>query len=54
MRFDPAWFTSGVTASFGATPITGTPVELYEPLDAGAWIGVKVDTVCSTDEQDVP
>ena len=114
MRFDPAWFTSGVTAndaaaedgvvptgepvpndnyrieeghrlltylvpadtpvtvlaregdpaSVGATPITvaelaevvsgGIPVELYEPLDTGVWIGVNVDTVCSIDQQYVP
>jgi hypothetical protein len=111
MRFDPAWFTSGVTANvaaaedgvvepgepvpndnyvvdeghrlltylvpadahvtvltrqgdpanFGATPITvdelsrlvagDKPVDLFEPLDTGVWIGVKVDTVCSIDQQ---
>jgi hypothetical protein len=114
MRFDPAWFTSGVTANeaaaedgvvepgqpvpndnyvideghrlltylvpagtkvtvltrhgdpanFGATPISvaalarlvngQTPVELFEPLDTGVWIRVKVDTVCSIDQQYVP
>jgi hypothetical protein len=111
MRFDPAWFTSGVTANvaaaedgvvepgepvpndnyvvdeghrlltylvpadahvtvltrqgdpanFGATPITvdelgrlvagDKPVDLFEPLDTGVWIGVKIDTVCSIDQQ---
>jgi hypothetical protein len=114
MRFDPAWFTSGVTASvaaaedgvvkpgepvpndnyrieeghrlltylvpadakvtvltrhgdpanFGATPVTvdelaqlvdgHKPVELFEPLDTGVWIGVKIDTVCSIDQQYIP
>jgi hypothetical protein len=114
MRFDPAWFTSGVTANeaaaedgvvepgepvpndnyrieeghrlltylvpadakvtvltregdpanFGATPVTvdelaqlvagRTPVELFEPLDTGVWIGVNIDTVCSIDQQYVP
>jgi hypothetical protein len=114
MRFDPAWFTSGVTANeaaaedgvvepgepvpndnykieeghrlltylvpadthvtvltrqgdpanFGATAIDvdelsqlvdgQTPVELFEPLDTGVWIGVKIDTVCSIDQQYVP
>lgn len=114
MRFDPAWFTSGVTANeaaaedgvvepgepvpndnyrieeghrlltylvpadaevtvltregdpanFGSTPVTvdelaqlvdgQTPLELYEPLDTGVWIGVKIDTVCSIDQQYVP
>jgi hypothetical protein len=111
MRFDPAWFTSGVTANvaaaedgavepgqpvpndnyvideghrlltylvpadahvtvltrqgdpanFGATPITvdelgrlvagDKPVDLFEPLDTGVWIAVKIDTVCSIDQQ---
>jgi hypothetical protein len=111
MRFDPAWFTSGVTANetaaedgvvepgepvpndnyvvdeghrllaylvpadtavtvltrqgdpanFGATSVTvaelaqlvhgQTPVELFEPLASGVWIGVNVDTVCSIDQQ---
>lgn len=111
MRFDPAWFTSGVTANvaaaedgvvepgqpvpndnyvideghrlltylvpadahvtvltrhgdpanLGATPITVAelsqlvagekPIDLFEPLDSGMWIGVKVDTVCSIDQQ---
>ena len=114
MRFDPAWFTSGVTANvaaaedgvvepgepvpndnyrideghrlltyivpadahvtvltrhgdpanLGATPITveqlaelvdgQEPVELFEPLDTGVWIGVKVDTVCSINQQYIP
>lgn len=114
MRFDPAWFTSGVTANeaaaedgvvepgqpvpndnykieeghrlltylvpadtpvtvltrqgdptnFGAKPITvdqlaqlvagEKPVELFEGLDTGVWIGVKIDTVCSIDQQYVP
>lgn len=114
LRFDPAWFTSGVTANeaaaedgvvepgqpvpndnykieeghrlltylvpadtpvtvltrqgdpanFGATPITvdqlaqlvagEKPVELFEGLDTGVWIGVKIDTVCSIDQQYVP
>ena len=114
MRFDPAWFTSGVTANeaaaedgvvepgepvpndnyrieeghrlltylvpadtpvtvltregdpadFGATEVTvdelaqlvegEKPVELFEPLDTGVWIGVNVDTVCSIDQQYVP
>jgi hypothetical protein len=114
MRFDPAWFTSGVTANmaaaedgvvepgqpvpndnykieeghrlltylvptathvtvltrhgdpanFGATPIDvdelvqlvdgQKPVELFEPLDTGVWLGVKIDTVCSIDQQYVP
>jgi hypothetical protein len=114
MRFDPAWFTSGVTANeaaaedgavepgqpvpndnyvvdeghrlltylvpadahvtvltrqgdpanLGATAISveqlaklvdgQKPVDLYEPLDSGVWIGVKVDTVCSIDQQYVP
>ena len=114
MRFDPAWFTSGVTANeaaaedgvvepgqpvpndnykieeghrlltylvpadtpvtvltrqgdptnFGAQPITvdqlaqlvagEKPVELFEGLDTGVWIGVKIDTVCSIDQQYVP
>ncbi len=30
------------------------PVELFEPLDTGVWIGVNVDTVCSIDQQYVP
>jgi hypothetical protein len=112
MRFDPAWFTSGVTANvaaaedgvvetgepvpndnykieeghrlltylvpadahvtvltrqdanFGSTKITveqlaqlvdgQKPVDLYEPLDTGVWIGVKIDTVCSIDQQYAP
>jgi hypothetical protein len=114
MRFDPEWFTTGVTAneaaaedgvvepgepvpndnyrideghrlltylvpadtpvtvltregdpaSFGATEVTveelaqlvdgGTPVELFEPLDTGLWIGMNIDTVCSIDQQYVP
>ncbi len=114
MRFDPAWFTSGVTANeaaaedgvvepgqpvpndnykieeghrlltylvpadahvtvltrqgdpanFGATKVTvdqlaqlvagEKPVELFEGLDTGVWIAVKVDTVCSIDQQYVP
>jgi hypothetical protein len=114
LRFDPAWFTSGVTANeaaaedgavepgqpvpnddytvdeshrlftylvpadarvtvltrhgdpanFGATEIGvdelaelvdgQTPVDLFEPLDSGVWIGVKTDTVCSIDQQYVP
>jgi len=111
MRFDPAWFTSGVTASvaaaadgavqpgepvpndnyvideghrlltfvvapgarvtvitrhgdpaqLGATPITVAqlaalvrgekPIDLFEPLDSGAWIRVHGDTVCAVDQQ---
>lgn len=114
LRFDPAWFTSGVTANeaaaedgavepgqrvpndnytvdeshrlftylvpavarvtvltrhgdpanFGATEIRvdelaelvdgQKPVDLFEPLDSGVWIGVKIDTVCSIDQQYVP
>jgi hypothetical protein len=114
LRFDPAWFTSGVTANvaaaedgvvepgqpvpndnyrieeghrlltylvpadtkvtvltrqgdpanFGSTPITvdelaqlvdgQKPVELFEPLDTGVWIGVNIDTVCSVDQQYIP
>jgi hypothetical protein len=114
MRFDPAWFTSGVTANeaaaedgvvepgqpvpndnykieeghrlltylvpadthvtvltrqgdpanFGATTIGvdelaqlvdgQKPVELFEPLDTGVWLGVKIDTVCSIDQQYQP
>ena len=114
LRFDPAWFTSGVTANtaaaedgvvapgepvpndnyrieeghrlltylvptnahvtvltrqgdpatFGATPISVSelallvngeqPVELFEPLDTGVWIRVKIDTVCSLDQQYLP
>jgi len=114
MRFDPAWFTSGVTANvaaaedgvvepgepvpndnykieeghrlltylvppdahvtvltregdpanFGSTKVSVAelaqlvdgqkPVDLYEPLDSGVWIGVKIDTVCSIDQQYAP
>jgi hypothetical protein len=114
MRFDPAWFTSGVTANtaaaedgvvepgepvpndnyrieeghrlltylvptdarvtvltrqgdpsnFGSTPITvpelaqlvngETPVELFESLDSGIWIRVRIDTVCALDQQYQP
>jgi hypothetical protein len=114
LRFDPAWFTSGITANtaaaedgvvepgepvpndnyrieeghrlltylvsptakvtvltrqgdpanFGSTPITvaqlaelvngEAPVELFEPLDTGAWIRVNVDTVCAIDQQYQP
>jgi len=114
MRFDPAWFTSGVTANeaaaedgavepgqpvpndnykveeghrlltylvaphahvtvltrqgdpanFGATPVSvdelaqlvagQKPVDLFEPLDTGVWIAVKVDTVCSIEQQYSP
>jgi hypothetical protein len=114
MRFDPAWFTSGVTANtaaaedgvvkagepvpndnyrideghrlltylvspgahvtvltrsgdpagFGATPITVSelsqlvrgqrPVELFEPLDTGVWIRVRIDTVCAIEQQYQP
>jgi hypothetical protein len=114
MRFDPAWFTSGVTANvaaaedgvvepgepvpndnykieeghrlltylvpadahvtvltrhgdpanFGATKVTveqlaqlvdgQKPVDLFESLDTGVWIGVKIDTVCSIDQQYTP
>jgi hypothetical protein len=114
LRFDPAWFTSGVTANtaaaedgavepgqpvpndnyvvdeshrlftylvppdtpvtvltkqgdpanFGATEITVAqlaqlvdgqkPVDLFESLDTGVWIAVRVDTVCSIDQQYVP
>ncbi len=111
MRFDPAWFTSGVTANvaaaadgvvqpgepvpndnyvideghrlltflvapgaratvitrhgdpaqLGATPITVAqlaalvrgqkPIDLFEPLESGAWIRVRGDTVCAVDQQ---
>jgi hypothetical protein len=54
----------GDPANFGATKITidelsrlvagEKPVDLFEPLDTGVWIGVKVDTVCSIDQQYVP
>src|SRR5262245_27061105 len=114
MRFDPAWFTSGVTANvaraedgavepgepvpndnykideghrlltylvpadahvtvltrqgdpanFLATKVSvdqlaqlvdgQKPVDLYEPLDTGVWIAVKIDTVCSIDQQYTP
>jgi hypothetical protein len=112
MRFDPAWFTSGVTANtaaaedgavepgepvpndnyrideghrlltylvpskaqvtvlarhddtFHPTPVTVSqlsqlvngekPIELFEPLDTGAWIRVNVDTVCTLDQQYLP
>ena len=114
LRFDPAWFTSGVTANtaaaedgvvppgepvpndnyrideghrlltyivapnarvtvltrkgdpaqFGATPISvsalaqlvrgARPVDLFEPLDTGVWIRVRVDTVCSIEQQYQP
>lgn len=114
LRFDPAWFTSGVTANeaaaedgvvepgqpvpndnyrieeghrlltylvpadahvtvltrqgdpanFGATKVTvdqlaqlvagQKPIELFEGLETGVWIAVKVDTVCSIDQQYVP
>jgi hypothetical protein len=27
------------------------PVKLYEPLDSGVWIRVRVDTVCSLEQQ---
>jgi len=110
MRFDPAWFLSGVTASrakledtgssdvpndnyvveeghrlltylvpatahitvlsrtgelpgagFPATAITASqlaqlvagdePVKLAEPLESGFWMHVKIDTVCSLQQQ---
>jgi hypothetical protein len=106
MRFDPAWFTSGVTASRAALEDTGssdvpndnyvieeghrlltylvptsahvtvltnkgsgissTPItvselgrivnggkhrKLFEPLDSGVWIRVRIDTVRSLDQQ---
>ncbi len=106
MRFDPAWFTSGVTASraavedtgssdvpndnyvieeghrlltyivpttahitvltnngtgISATPITvselarivngGKHRKLFEPLDSGIWIRVRIDTVREVDQQ---
>ncbi|MDH4341094.1 MAG: hypothetical protein OEW47_12120 [Thermoleophilia bacterium] len=112
MRFDPAWFTSGVTANTAAaedgvvepgepvpndnyrieeghrlltylvpseahvtvltndgTGIMSTPigvpelaqllngekpVELFEPLDTGAWIRIDIDTVCALDQQYQP
>jgi hypothetical protein len=112
MRFDPAWFTSGVTANkaaeedgavepgepvpndnyrideghrlltyyvapnahvtvlakhgdqFGSTTVTvpqlaqlvrgEQPVELFEPLDTGAWIRVHVDTICDVEQQYLP
>jgi hypothetical protein len=51
----------GDPANFGSTPVTvdelsqlvagKAPVELFEPLDTGVWIGVNVDTVCSIDQQ---
>jgi hypothetical protein len=110
LRFDPAWFTSGVTANtaaaedgavdpgqpvpndnyvveeghrlltyivpvaahvtvltrggpgpLGETPITVSELErivaggkhrpLFEPLESGVWIRVRVDTACSLDQQ---
>ena len=112
LRFDPAWFTSGVTANTAAaedgavepgqpvpndnyrieeghrlltylvpsdahvtvltndgtgimsTPVTVAelaqlvngeqPIELFEPLDTGVWIRVKIDTVCAIDHQYLP
>jgi hypothetical protein len=106
MRFDPAWFTSGVTASRAALADTGssdvpndnyvieeghrlltyivatsaritvltnngagissTPIsvselarivnggkhrKLFEPLDSGVWIRVRIDTVRELDQQ---
>jgi hypothetical protein len=106
MRFDPAWFTSGVTASRAALQDTGssdvpndnyvieeghrlltylvptsahvtvltnngqgissTPItvfelgrivnggkhrKLFEPLDSGVWIRVRIDSVRSLDQQ---
>jgi hypothetical protein len=112
MRFDPEWFTSGVTANtaaaedgvvepgepvpndnyrideghrlltyyvapnahvtvlakhgdqFGSTTVTvpqlaqlvrgEQPVELFEPLDTGAWIRVHVDTICDVEQQYLP
>ena len=54
----------GDPANFGATEIRveeltelvdgHKPVDLFEPLDSGVWIGVKIDTVCSIDQQYVP
>ncbi len=106
MRFDPAWFTSGLTASRAALEDTGssdvpndnyvieeghrlltylvptsahitvltnngsgiasTPItvselgrivnggkhrKLFEPLDSGVWIRVRIDTIRSLDQQ---
>jgi hypothetical protein len=110
LRFDPAWFTSGITANAaayedgvigkgevmpndnyardeshktllykvsptaqvtvlmnkGTSGISSTPVsvaqlaqivagksnlKLYEPLDSGVWIRVRIDTVNSLDQQ---
>jgi hypothetical protein len=107
MKFDPAWFTSGVTAGraakedtgssdvpndnytieeghrlltylvptsarvtvltnragkgIGATPISvaelgrivngGAHRKLFEPLDSGVWIRVRIDTVKELDQQ---
>ena len=30
------------------------PVELFEPLDTGAWIRIDIDTVCALDQQYQP
>jgi hypothetical protein len=109
MRFDPAWFTSGITASrakladtgsadvpndnyvieeshrlltyrvaknarvtvlqntnagISATPITVSELarivngtsrrKLFEPLDSGIWIRVRIDTVREVDQQYQP
>jgi hypothetical protein len=114
MRFDPEWFTSGLTANvaaaedgvvqpgepvpndnyrideghrlltylvapsarvtvitrhgnpaqLGATPISVAqlaalvrgerPIDLFEPLDTGMWIRVRVDSVCAIDQQYQP
>jgi hypothetical protein len=110
LRFDPAWFTTGLTANTAAAedgvvppgqpvpndsyvieeghrlltykvdpaarvtvltrggpgPLGETPVDvaelerivnggshraLFEPLDSGVWIKVRIDTVCSLDQQ---
>jgi hypothetical protein len=55
---------AGDPANFGSTPVTVSqlaqlvhgeqPVDLFEPLDTGAWIRVNIDTVCSLDQQYQP
>ena len=54
----------GDPPNFGATPITVAelaqlmkgkkPVDLFEPLDTGVWIRVRVDTACAIDQQYQP
>ena len=47
--------------NFGPTPIDvaelerivngGAHRELFETLKSGAWLGIKIDTICSIDQQ---